>query len=93
MPERPPHFFGILRRDDVQIFLQQLDGYRKQDRYAEREGGVWDAYLHVEGIQEFARTLSGAVEIVEPLRRQPYGQTEVVVRDLNGYVLVFAGSD
>jgi uncharacterized glyoxalase superfamily protein PhnB len=33
------------------------------------------------------------VTIIEPLCHQPYGQTEFVVRDPNGYTLVFAESD
>jgi uncharacterized glyoxalase superfamily protein PhnB len=30
------------------------------------------------------------VTVVEPLRQQWYGDTDFVVKDLNGYVLVFA---
>ena len=33
------------------------------------------------------------VTILEPLRHQPYGQTEFVIRDPNGYALVFAEPD
>jgi hypothetical protein len=31
--------------------------------------------------------------MLEPLAHQPYGQTEFVVRDPNGYLLVFAEPD
>jgi catechol 2,3-dioxygenase-like lactoylglutathione lyase family enzyme len=91
-PESPPHAFCILRRDDVAIFLQQLDGYRKPDLYQEREGGVWNVYLRTEGVRELFQTLSELhdVEILEPLCPQPYGETEFVIRDPNGYALVFA---
>ena len=80
-PESPPHVFGILRRDDVEIFLQQPDGYAKPDHYDEREGGVWNVYLRTQGVRELFRALSrsGDVTVLEPLRRQPYGQTEFVV--------------
>jgi uncharacterized glyoxalase superfamily protein PhnB len=91
-PESPPHTFCILSRDDVVIFLQQLDGYQKPDLYSEREGGVWSVYVRTEGVRDLFRALSGReeVKILEPLCRQPYGQTEFVVRDPNGYALVFA---
>lgn len=92
VPPSPPHTFAILTRDGVEIMLQQLAGYRKSDHYRERNGGVWSVYLRVDGVRELFRELSGraGVEILEPLRVQPYGETEFVVRDPNGYVLVFA---
>ena len=40
-PESPPHAFCILRKDDVEIFLQQLDGYQKPDH---RDSGVADVH-------------------------------------------------
>jgi uncharacterized glyoxalase superfamily protein PhnB len=91
VPERPPHTFGIMARDDVEIFLQQLAGYRKPDLYGDRDGGVWDVYVHVDDVRGlFAEVSGGGVPIVYPLTRQPYGQDEFAVRDPNGYVLVFA---
>jgi hypothetical protein len=91
-PESPPHTFCILSRDDVVIFLQQLDGYQVPDLYSEREGGVWSVYVRTEGVRELFRALSGRddVKMLDPLCRQPYGQTEFVIRDPNGYALVFA---
>jgi uncharacterized glyoxalase superfamily protein PhnB len=79
----------------VEIFLQQLEGYEKPDRYEDREGGVWSVYLRMQGVRELFRALSQSrdVTILEPLRRQPYGETEFVVRDPNGYALVFAEAD
>ena len=94
-PESPPYHFCILCKDDVQIFLQQLDGYQKPDVYDEREGGVWNAYLRTEGVRALFDALSQrpGVMILEPLCHQPYGQTEFVVRDPNGYAIVFAEHD
>jgi hypothetical protein len=94
-PESPPHHFGFLTKGKVEIFLQQLDGYRKPDLYKKREGGVWNVYIHAQGVGELYDVLSKDpdVTILEPLCRQPYGQTEFVIRDLNGYALVFAQGD
>jgi uncharacterized glyoxalase superfamily protein PhnB len=95
VPESPPHQFGFLTKDKVVIFLQQLEGYRKPDLYGKREGGVWNAYLQVQGVRELYDALSQVpqVTMLEPLRHQPYGQTEFVIRDPNGYALVFAQRD
>ena len=77
-PESPPHTFGFLNKGDVQIFLQQLDGYRKPDLYGQREGGVWSVYLRMQGVRELFDVLSQRpdVTILEPLCHQPYGQTD-----------------
>lgn len=91
-PPEPPHTFCILQKDDAVIFLQQLDGYQKPGHYHERAGGVWNVYLRTEGVRELFQALSelGTVPIIEPLCLQPYGETEFVIRDPNGYILVFA---
>lgn len=95
VPESPPYNFCILTKDDVEIFLQQLDNYSQPDLYDEREGGVWSVYLRVQGVRELFDLLSqrNDVTILEPLCHQPYGQTEFVIKDPNGYTLVFAESD
>ena len=92
VPAVPPYDFCILCKDDVVIFLQQLPGYRKRDVYHEREGGVWSVYFRTTGIEPLFKRLSqrADVTLIQPLRRQPYRQTEFEIRDPNGYVLVFA---
>jgi uncharacterized glyoxalase superfamily protein PhnB len=91
-PESPPHVFCILRKDGVEIMLQQLDGYRNPAVYEKRPGGVWNVYLRTRGVRALFEALSGdgGVKILAPLCHQPYGQTEFVVEDPNGYVLVLA---
>lgn len=91
-PPSPPYAFCILRKDDIEIFLQQLDGYQKPEVYGKREGGVWDIYIRMQGVRAQFDRLSKLddVQIISPLRRQPYGQTEFVVHDPNGYTIVFA---
>ena len=89
-PSAEPYVFAILRRDDVEIMLQRIDGYKKPDLYSLRDGGVWDAYITVEGIKNLYESLREQATIVKPLRKQPYGNWEFEVQDPNGYVLVFS---
>jgi predicted enzyme related to lactoylglutathione lyase len=91
-PPAPPHAFCVLKKDEAVIFLQQLDGYQKPDHYNERAGGVWNVYIRTEGVRELFQALAKieAVQVIEPLCPQPYGETEFVIRDPNGYTLVFA---
>lgn len=71
--------------------LQRLEGYEKPSDFGMRAGGVWDAYLRIQGVVGLYEAMSktGDVKVLEPLKRQWYGDTEFVVEDPNGYVLVF----
>jgi len=89
-PAAEPFVFAILSRDDVEIMLQRVEGYQKPNLYDSRPGGVWDAYIRVEGVKDLYESVRGETEILRPLRRQPYGAWEFEVRDPNGYVLVFS---
>ncbi len=89
-PDTEPHQFAILSRDRIEIMLQRVDGYEKPDLYQKRDGGVWDAYIRIEGVKELYEALRNEVTILMPLCQQPYGDWEFEVKDLNGYVLVFS---
>ena len=89
-PPNPPYVFAMMFRDDVEIMLQRLDGYKKPDLYSQRNGGIWDAYIRMEGVNELYESIRDNVEIVGPLLQQPYGCWEFEVKDPNGYVLVFS---
>src|SRR6187402_1414057 len=67
-PDREPYVFAILRRDNVEIFLQRFENYRKPDLYSSRPGGVWDAYFRVEGITDLYESVREEATIVQPLR-------------------------
>jgi len=89
-PELGPYVFAIVHRDNVEIMLQRVEGYQKPDLYKWRSGGVWDAYFRIEGVKDLFESVRDEAEIVQPLRKQPYGNWEFEIRDLNGYLLVFS---
>ena len=89
-PETPPYVFASVCRDDIEIMFQRIDGYQKPDLYQRRDGGVWDAYIRMEGVKEFYAAVKDQVEIHLPLRKQGYGDWEFEVKDPNGYILVFS---
>src|SRR5262245_48612631 len=75
VPKAPPHAFGILEKDDISLFLQQLEGYRKPDLYDQRAGGVWNVYVRTDNVRALYEGLLkfGNAEIIEPLCRKEYG--------------------
>lgn len=91
-PEQEPYVFAILFRDNVEIMLQRIEGYEKPDLHQRRDGGVWDAYIRVEGVKELFESVKDRVTIIKSLRQQLYGAWEFEVRDPNGYLLVLSGT-
>jgi len=89
-PENEPYVFAILLRDDIEIMLQRVVDYQKPDTYRTRDGGVWDAYIRTTEVKELYEAIKDDVNIVQPLRKQPYGAWEFEVKDPNGYVLLFS---
>jgi uncharacterized glyoxalase superfamily protein PhnB len=89
-PAHEPYVFAIMRRDNIEIMLQRVEGYAKPELYKSRAGGVWDAYFRIEGVQDLFDSVRDEARIVQPLRKQPYGNWEFEVADLNGYLLVFS---
>lgn len=87
-----PPGFCILRRDAVDIFLQQQDEYVKPDDAGARAREAWDVYIETDDVASLFAEFSQlpGVNIVRPLSPQEYGQIEFDVMDLNGYRLVFA---
>src|SRR6185295_11925248 len=65
-PETEPYVFAILFRDHVEIMLQRIEGYEKPELYARRGGGVWDAYIRVNGVKELFEAVRNEVTIVQP---------------------------
>jgi len=87
-----PPGFAILRRDEIEIFLQQQQDYVAPDDPGRRERHAWSVYIitdNVKALYEEYSSLS-AVKISRQLRPQDYGMMEFDVIDLNGHRLVFA---
>jgi len=87
-----PPGFAILRRDEVEIFLQQEPGYVVPDDLGRRKRQAWNVYIitdNVKGLYEEYSALPG-VKISRQLCPQDYGMMEFDVMDLNGHRLVFA---
>jgi uncharacterized glyoxalase superfamily protein PhnB len=89
-PNHEPYVFAIMNRDNIEIMLQRLVGYEKPDLYNSRPGGIWDAYFRIEGVKDLFESVRDEATIIQPLRKQPYGNWEFEVRDINGYLLVFS---
>lgn len=86
-----PPGFAILRRDAIEIFLQQQPNYVPPDDPGRREREAWNVYIITDNVRAlFEEYSSSGVEISRQLCAQDYGMMEFDVMDLNGHRLVFA---
>jgi hypothetical protein len=86
-----PPGFAILRRDDIEIFLQQQPGYTAPDDPGRHERHAWNLYIITNDVRAlFEEYSSSGAKISRELCAQDYGMMEFDVMDLNGYRLVFA---
>jgi hypothetical protein len=73
-----PPGFAILRRDEIEIFLQQQPGYMAPDDPGRRERHAWNVYIvtdNVKALYEEYLALPG-VKISRHLCPQGYGMME-----------------
>lgn len=86
VPDAPP-VFGIVWRDQVQVFFNRAD---QPEVRTGRAKGACDAYLRVTGIDALAKEFrTRGANIVDGPEDQVYGQREIMVVDCNGLVLGF----
>jgi catechol 2,3-dioxygenase-like lactoylglutathione lyase family enzyme len=83
----PPRVFGIVGRDQIQVFFNRADGSPSRTG---RAAGAYDAYLCARGLEALAAELRArGAEILEGPEERRYGQRELVVKDCNGLILAF----
>ncbi|MFN6964317.1 MAG: glyoxalase superfamily protein [Pyrinomonadaceae bacterium] len=84
-----PPVYAIVRRDGVEVHFGKAETSGVSNTAA--RPGSFDLYIWVSDIDALTAELAAAgVEIVEGPVKRIYGSTEVVVRDGEGYTLVFA---
>ena len=87
-----PPDFAILRRDEIEIFLQLQPGHAAPDDPGRRKRQAWTVYIFTNDVKALHEEYSALpnVKISRELCPQEYGMMEFDVMDLNGYRLVFA---
>lgn len=87
LAEEPPPVFGIVERDEIEVFFHRAD---RSDGGSRRAEGAYDAYFRVTGVDALATELrERGADILEGPEDRAYGQRELVIRDCNGLVLAF----
>lgn len=84
----PPRF-AMPHRDGIIVMLHQVDRLEPRPNGGDN---VWDAYFWCSGISQLHKEFcaAGADIVHGPTDRNEYAMRELAVRDLDGYMLVFA---
>jgi hypothetical protein len=85
-----PPVYAMVARDEVEIHFGKADGDNVQVNESVRRGLGSDVYIWVSDINGIYEELSSRnVEILEGPVKRIYESTEVVIKDCNGFQLVF----
>jgi catechol 2,3-dioxygenase-like lactoylglutathione lyase family enzyme len=84
-----PPIYSIVQRDGVEIHFGKAEAAGASNSTV--RAGSFDLYVWVTDIDAiFEELAASGAEIIEGPVKRDYESTEVVVRDCNGYVIVFA---
>ena len=87
---KDPPVYAMVARDEVEIHFGKADSDKVQVNESVRRGLGTDAYIWVSDIHALYDELAKRnVQIVAGPVKQIYGSTEVVIKDCNGFQVVF----
>ena len=84
-----PPVYSIVLRDGVEIHFGKVE--QRGTSNSEVRSGSFDLYIWVNDVNAiFEELRASGADIIEGPVKRVYESTEIVVKDMNGYVLVFA---
>jgi catechol 2,3-dioxygenase-like lactoylglutathione lyase family enzyme len=86
---RDPPVFAMVSRDGIEIHFGKSDTGEAAPGTQQRRGGL-DAYINVEDLDGVYRDLQKrGANIIDGPTVRIYKMREIVIKDLNGYVIAF----
>jgi uncharacterized glyoxalase superfamily protein PhnB len=94
VPEEGKFAWASMRSGDVEVMLQERSSLSEELPVFENTpiGGSLTFYLRMNDLEGFYEKIKDQVTILQELHTTFYGMKEMAVKDLNGYVFVFAES-
>jgi uncharacterized glyoxalase superfamily protein PhnB len=86
------YVYAMIQQDAVEIMLQRSDTFKIDIPFSEgmQIGATVSFYMEIEGIQNLYESLKNEKLEIRELQKTWYGMQEFYVKDLDGYILVFA---
>ena len=91
-PSEAPHEWAMLSHGGVSVMLQSRDSLVAElPAFADRAPGAGCTFfITMQGVEDYHRRVKDSAHVLVEPHKTPYGATEFVVEDPNGYVLYFA---
>lgn len=85
-----PPVYAMVERDNVEIHFGKAHGEAMQFNETVRRGHGTDIYIWTTDLNALnIELIENGVEIIEGPTMREYGNTDIVVRDCNGFKIVF----
>jgi uncharacterized glyoxalase superfamily protein PhnB len=89
VPEAPPYVFAWMKRDDVNVFLNDAKPVVEQFPTL-TIGRTSVLFIVVDAVDELFQSVAPRAQVVMPLTDQFYGMREFAVLDPDGYLITLA---
>ncbi len=91
-PKEGKFDWAMMRSEEADIMFQSREslGGVIPDFKNKEIGATLVIYIEVDNVEELYNLIKNKVDVIEELNTTSYGMKEFLVRDCNGYILVFA---
>ena len=91
-PKEGKFDWAMMRSEEADIMFQSREslGGVIPDFKNKKIGATLVIYIEVDNVEELYNLIKNKVDVIEELNTTSYGMKEFLVRDCNGYILVFA---
>jgi uncharacterized glyoxalase superfamily protein PhnB len=91
-PKEGKFDWAMMRSEEADIMFQSREslGSVIPDFKNKEIGATLVIYIEVDNVEELYNLIKNKVDVIEKINTTSYGMKEFLVRDCNGYILVFA---
>jgi catechol 2,3-dioxygenase-like lactoylglutathione lyase family enzyme len=92
VPDQPPYVFVWLKRNDVSVFLNDLNAAAHDYPEAAKlpQGGTAALFFVISGVDAYHAEVAPKATVIMPLKTQFYGMREFAITDPDGHIITFA---
>lgn len=92
VPDKAPFVFVWMKRDDVSVFLNDINAAAHDYPAAATlpQGGTAALFFIVTGVDDYHAQVAPKAKVIMPLKTQFYGMREFAITDPDGHIITFA---
>ena len=92
VPDKEPFVFVWMKRDEVSVFLNDINAAAHDYPEASKlpPGGTATLFFIIAGVDAYHAVVAPKANVVLPLKTQFYGMREFAITDPDGHIITFA---